>query len=509
MPTNVLDYFEGGALSKCRERIGVTDGGRGYTFEEIERFAKNCATLIQRRSTAINRPIAVLLPKSVQTIVADLGIVYSGNCYANMDPKSPPERLKAILQNLGAEIIITSAAHFTALRAVNVLEATLLIVEDAMIGESLYDSAVLCERRSRVIDTDPLCIIHTSGSTGVPKGVALNHRSTIDFMDWVFQRFEFDESEIIGSLSPFYFDIYTLELYLCLAKGATLAIIPEQCAAFPSKLLEFLARERVTFVFWVPTIMVNIANHDLLGKWNLKSLRKVFFAGEVFSTKHLNHWRRHLPHALFVNLYGPIEISVDCTYFVVDRELADHEKLPIGFPCRNTDILILDEQNRAVQGEEPGELCVRGSSLALGYWNNPQLTARAFAQNPLNPHYSEVIYRTGDLVHRNARGEIMFIGRKDFQVKHLGYRIELGEIEHAALRVDGVRNACVVYHSSKKQIMLFFESAQDLAPGVLREHLGAFLPKYMLPTTLRRMEQLPKNPNGKIDRHELARQVDD
>ena len=504
MQINVLEYFEEGSLAKCPRKVAIVDHDRSYTFAELERFAKNCAWLILQRTAAFNQPIAVFLPKSAQTIVADLGILYSGNCYANLDLKSPPERLKAILQNLGAQTIITSAAHTATLRGLGVPDGHLFLLETAMTMEAIHTNAALMARLDHVIDTDPLCIIHTSGSTGIPKGVALNHRSTIDFMDWAFQRLGLDGSEVIGSLSPFYFDIYTLELYLCLAKGATLVIIPEQCAAFPAKLLDFMVAQAISFIFWVPTIMVNIANQNLLAKWKLEALRKIFFAGEVFPTKHLNYWRRHLPGALFVNLYGPIEISVDCTYFVVDREMADDEKLPIGFPCRNTDVLILNEKNQPAKADEPGELCVRGSSLALGYWNNPERTAQVFVQNPLNRHYPELIYRTGDLVHRNARGEIMFIGRKDFQIKHLGYRIELGEIEHAVLLVDGVRNACVVYQQERKEITLFFESDQELSPAVIRERLGAFLPKYMLPTVFHRMEQLPKNPNGKIDRQELA-----
>jgi acyl-coenzyme A synthetase/AMP-(fatty) acid ligase len=292
-----------------------------------------------------------------------------------------------------------------------------------------------------------------------------------------------------------------------LGKGATLVVIPELCAAFPAKLLEFLEAQAISFIFWVPTVMVNIANQNLLAKWKLVSLRKIFFAGEVLPTRHLNYWRRHVPGALFVNLYGPIEISVDCAYFIVDRELADDEKLPIGWPCRNTDILILNPQNQPVQENEPGELCVRGSSLALGYWNNPERTAQAFVQNPLNPHYPELIYRTGDLVHRNPRGEIMFIGRKDFQIKHLGYRIELGEIEHAVLLVPGIRNACVVYQPERKEIVLFFESDQELSPGAMRERLSAFIPKYMFPTVFHRLEQLPRNANGKIDRQQLLARV--
>jgi len=504
MQINVLEYFEQGALSKCPDKVAVVDQDRQYRFGEIARLAKNFATALLKRISTVNSPVAVFLPKSAQTIIADLGILYSGNAYANLDVKSPPQRLSSILRNLNAPVVVTSAQYQKALVAIGVPEKNMLLVEEAMVEGKVYDDTVLSTQRDAVIDTDPLCIIHTSGSTGVPKGVALNHRGTIDFMDWVFGHLSLDGTEIIGSLSPFYFDIYTLELYLSLAKGATLVIIPEQCAAFPAKLVEFLAAQDISFIFWVPTIMVNIANQDLLGQRRLDRLKKVLFAGEVFSTRHLNYWRRHLPEAMFVNLYGPIEINVDCTCFIVDREFKDDEKLPIGFPCRNTDILILNDQNQPAKNDEPGELCVRGTSLALGYWNNPERTAKAFVQNPLNPHYPELIYRTGDLVYRNDRGEIMFVGRKDFQIKHLGYRIELGEIEHAVLQVDGISNCCVAYNQNKKEIVLFYEGGQDLTPASLRERLSAFLPKYMLPTVFNRMDLLPRNPNGKIDRQQLV-----
>lgn len=504
MTVNVLEYFEQGALTFSPEKVAVVDQGNNYTFKFLERAAKTCATLILERTSDYRQPIAVFLSKSVSTIIADLAILYSGNCYANLDVKSPPERLKSILSNLGAALIITSGSHWAMWQALGIPEDRLLLVEEGIASEKSCDNSVLLKRRDQVIDTDPLCIIHTSGSTGVPKGVALSHRGTLDFMEWAFERLKLSGTEIIGSLSPFYFDIYTLELFLSLAKGATIVIIPDQCAAFPVKLIEFMAAQAISFIFWVPTIMVNIANQNLLANKNLDSLKKILFAGEVFPTRHLNYWRRYLPGAEFVNLYGPIEIHVDCTYYIVDRDFADDEKLPIGFPCRNTDILILNEQNLPACVDETGELCVRGSSLALGYWNNPERTAAAFVQNPLNPHYPELIYRTGDLVYRNSRGEIMFVGRKDSQIKHLGYRIELCEIEHAVLQLDGLRNCCVVYNQARKQLILFFESDQDWSPARMRERLTAFLPKYMLPSVFHRMDVLPRNPNGKIDRHQLA-----
>ena len=507
MQINVIEYFEKGALLKCRDKVAVKDHNREYSFAEIGRFAKNCAALILKRTAGRNQPIPVFLPKSAQNIIADLGILYSANAYANLDIKSPPQRLKGMIENLSPNVIVTSSAHIPALNALGIPQEKLVLMEEAMVSENLADEPTLFSRLHSVIDTDPYCFIHTSGSTGIPKGVALNHRNTIDFVDWAFERLSLDGTEVMGSLAPIYFDAYTLEFCMCIAKGATWVVVPEQLAMFPPKLVEFVATQPINFIFWVPTIMVNIANLDLLSKFKLDRLTKVFFIGEVFPTKHLNYWRRHLPAAMFVNLYGPIEITVACTYYIADRELGDDDKLPIGFPCRNTEILVLNEQNQLAKVDEPGEICVRGSSLALGYYNNAERTAKGFVQNPLNPHYPEFIYRTGDLGFWNSRGELMFLGRRDFQIKHLGYRIELGEIEHAVLQVDGIRNCCVVYNQNKKEITLFYECDKELAPAFIRERLLTILPKYMLPTIFNWMELMPRNPNGKIDRQKLVSSI--
>jgi amino acid adenylation domain-containing protein len=504
MLTNVLEYFERGASANCPDKIALLDGAASYTFRELAERASRAAAAILERTSLVNQPIAVFLPKNAATVIADLGIIASGNPYMNLDVKSPVPRVKSIIEHVAPQLIITSGELMQALQPLGITERRLLLIDEALAHEPAADTA-LQARRAAAIDTDPLCIINTSGSTGIPKSVVMHHRSVIDFMDWAFATLNLDGSEVIGSLSPFYFDIYTLELWLCLARGATLVIIPDQLSIFPVKLLDYLAEARVSFIFWVPTIMVSISNLDLLTKVDVTTLRRILFAGEVFPMKQLNYWRRHLPQAQFINLYGPIEITVDCTYYPVERQFKDDEVLPIGYPCRNTDILILNEHNQPARDDEPGELCVRGSSLALGYWNDPERTAQAFVQNPLNPHYPELVYRTGDLVFRNQSGELMFIGRRDYQVKHLGYRIELGEIEHAALNVPGIANACVLYDREKKEITLFYQAPQPIAPAALRQNLGGFLPKYMLPTSFRHLTEMPLNPNGKIDRLRLTR----
>ena len=261
----------------------------------------------------------------------------------------------------------------------NILPDSVQVVNlDEMDWGLSVDEVILEANLRKLIDTDPLCIINTSGSTGTPKGVVLNHKSFIDFTEWALDVFNFLENEIIGSLSPLVFDIYSFELCLLMAKGNTIVVIPEQLSAFPASILQILEKHKVTFLFWVPTIMVNIANMDLLSTIKLPDLKTVWFAGEVFPTKQFNYWKKQLPNVLFANLYGPIEITLDCTYYIVDRDIKDEEPIPIGFPCRNTDVLILNESNKLVtEVDEEGELCVRGTSLAMGYYNNPEKTAIA------------------------------------------------------------------------------------------------------------------------------------
>ena len=223
-------------------------------------------------------------------------------------------------------------------------------------------------------------------------------------------------------------------------------------------------------------------------------------------TKQLNIWRRYVPNAVYANLYGPTEIAVDCTYYIVDREFKDTESLPIGVACKNTDILVLNEKDELTVTDEIGELCVRGTCLAHGYYGEPQKTKEAFVQNPLNHKYPEIIYRTGDLVKYNERGELLFVGRKDFQIKHNGYRIELGEIETAASAVSGVENCCAVYDMDKKQIVLFV-TPENLDKRMVYAQLRSALPQYMLPKLIVAEKAFALNQNGKIDRLELNRRL--
>ena len=509
MKVSLIELFEE-TVKKYPQKVAVIDKDREIVFSDLHRKSLQLASALMALGIGQNRPVGVFLDKSIESVYADLGILYAGDFYMNLDIKTPAERIRNILQLVEPAAIISTTRQIKSIEGIIPSTMKVILLDEAGEGADV-DAADIIGRLSTIIDTDPSCIINTSGSTGTPKGVVLNHKSFFDFIDWAIDTFHFDDDLVMGSLSPIVFDIYSFELCMLMAKASTLVVLPAHLAAFPAKILEVLEQHKVNFLFWVPTIMVNIANMDLLSAFKLKSLRTVWFAGEVFPTKQFNYWHHHLSEVTFANLYGPIEITLDCTYYIINKEIPDEEPLPIGYPCRNTDILILDDEDRAVT--EPGvegELCVRGTSLAMGYYNNPEKTAAAFVQNPLNKAYPELIYRTGDIVCLNDEGLIMFKGRKDNIVKHMGYRTDLGEIEHVIINtLKLVKNGCIVYNQSEKQITLFYEAAEEIPVSEFRLQIGKVLPKYMIPTAFHHLEQLQRNANGKIDRLFYKKQVNE
>jgi amino acid adenylation domain-containing protein len=505
MRINIIEYFLETA-KKYPARTAVIEEEQKISFAELRERAVALSYTLAEITDTINQPIAVFLPKSIDLIIADTAITYSGNAYMNLDTKTPTERIANILILIQPAILITNRQLIDAIKPVLPDSTGICLIDDGYSFTGNQEQALL-QRLSRLIDTDPYCIINTSGSTGTPKGVVLNHRSFFDYTEWSNDTLKTDDQEIIGSLAPPVFDHFSHELCRMMSKGSTLVILPERLSAFPFKMLEILKNENVTYIFWVPTIMVNIANMDLLSKIELPALKTVWFAGEVMPTKQYNYWHKHLPGTRFVNLYGPTEITLDCTYYIIDREFDDSEQIPIGSACRNTSLLILNESDQACKRGEEGELCVRGTSLAMGYYNNQEKTAAAFTQNPLNTKYPEIIYRTGDIVVINERDEIIYKGRRDTLIKHSGYRIELGEIEHVFVNtLQLVSNACAIYH--KQEIVLVYESDTELSPADLRKNLGRHLPKYMLPTRYVRVEKMPMNANGKIDRARLNGEIE-
>jgi non-ribosomal peptide synthetase component F len=267
----------------------------------------------------------------------------------------------------------------------------------------------------------------------------------------------------------------------------------------PAKLVEFLKENKINSILWSAAAIALVTNTDAFEKDKPECLKKVMFSGEVMHNKVLNYWRRALPGTMFVNLYGPTEITSVCTYYIVSKPYEDNEVLPIGNPFRNTDILILNPDNKPVHSDEIGEICVRGCCLALGYYNNPEKTKEAFCQNPLNSHYPETIYRTGDLARYNKEGQIMFLTRKDNQVKHMGQRVELGEIEILVNSLELIKASICFYDHDKQKIVLIYQGNNADKKYILNG-IKDKLPKYMFPNIMIELKDLPYNLNGKIDR---------
>lgn len=504
MITSCIFFLEE-TVRKYPDKIAIIDESKRYTFTELRENAIRLSAHIPAEWR--NQPIAVYLPKSADCVVAFLGILYSANFYIPLDTKSPVERLAKVVNNLVPKAIITSSKYKETVEAFCAGINPVILDFSSVMDSGRRDlQKNHLDRVQRVVDADPMYCIYTSGSTGIPKGVVVSHKSVVDFIDWASVCYELGESTVIGNQSPFIFDVSVLDIYVMLKESATLFIIPERLFAFPANLIDFVNDNKINFIIWVPSVLINIANANVLAGRELKTLNKVLFAGESMPNKQLNHWRKHLPNALYSNLYGPTEATVIACYYIVDREFDDSDPLPIGFPCRNCDLLVLNDCHQPVSDDEIGELCIRGTSLALGYWNDQEKTNEVFAQNPLNPHYPERVYRTGDLVKFNERGEIVFLGRKDSQIKYAGYRIELGEIENAVLGIKDIDHACVVFHEEKTKITLFYVSSNDSVNDVfIRTALLGLLPKYMIPATYFRLESLPLNANGKIDRLALKK----
>ena len=500
MYTNLIECLEQIAM-KFPNKIVYQDENRSITFSELVCSSKKIAMALIKEGF-YKKPIVVFMDKSVKCLECFWGIIYSGNFYTPIDISMPEERIDKIVETLKPVAVISEVNDNGDMEVARIAHHVFSYEE--IMKENIIDDAITSVKK-KVIDTDILYVLFTSGSTGIPKGVTITHRAVIDFAEAVCRTFTITEKDKIGNQGPFYFDLSVYDIYVPILSGASMVIIPPQHFKFPVRLLEYIRDHEINTIFWVPSALVLVANLRALKAVDISCLKKIMFCGEVMPNKQLNIWRKHLPDAMYVNTYGPTETTCASTYYIVDREFNDEESLPIGRPFCNTDILLLDDDMKPVEKGMLGEICIRGTSVSYGYYGDLQRTSECFVQNPLNKEYIEYIYKTGDLAQYNDNDELIYVTRKDFQIKHMGHRIELGEIEVAITGLEKITSCCCVYDDKRHKIVAYV--TDKIENDYIQNECKKLLPNYMIPNQIIYIEQLPLNANGQVDRLKLKKML--
>lgn len=494
---NVLEYLECSA-KKYPNKIAVKDDKSNCSYMKLLENSKHIGSAILEYELP-RKPVIVFMNKSVEALNSFMGIISAGCFYVFISPEQHDIRIKQILEITKSKCIITHSEFVDTIKKMNFCGE---ILEYNKIIETEIKEDKLRNIRELFLDIDPLYCNFTSGSTGTPKGVLVSHRGVIDFMEYFTDIFQITHDDVIGNQAPFDFDVSVKDIYSALKVGATMVIIPKSYFSVVTKLLDYIDDEKITTMIWAVSALCLITQLKGLTYKIPTSVNKILFSGEVMPIKHLKLWQEALPKANFVNLYGPTEITCNCTYYCVNRDFAADEILPIGKAFPNEKVFLISENNEEItEKDKVGEICVSGTAVALGYYNNQEQTSKAFVQNPLNSEYMEIIYRTGDLAAYNNDGDLCFAGRKDFQIKYMGYRIELEEIEAILNSYDEIDRACCIFDSDKNKIVAFYVGSMERKE--IQKKMRESLPIHMIPKVFYSMEELPITQNGKIDRKKL------
>jgi amino acid adenylation domain-containing protein len=520
------------AAARQPQRPAVASEGCLLTYQELDQLSNKVARALLRLGVAPADRVGILATKSAAAVVGLYGVLKAGACYVPLDPKAPSGRLCHIVRDSGATVIVTDEARTSqaatladiAPRPPGVLvvgvpggpereEAAGVPAEgaDTMPWTAVAEESGEPLAEERAIETDLAYILYTSGSTGIPKGVMISHRNSLTFVDWAAAAAGLSERDCVCSPAPLTFDLSVFDIFATCRAAACLTVLPEGAATFPVSIARFLEAERISVWYSVPSVLTLLARYGSLQQFDLSDLRMVIFAGEVFPPKHLARLIAELPHARYLNWYGPTETNV-CTAFEVPASWADAQPAPIGKACANTEVFAVTSAGRRVSrpGEE-GELYVRGPSLMRGYWGQPAKTSEALVRNPFRAEYDEFVYRTGDLVTLEPGGNYVFLGRRDSMAKIRGYRVELGEVEATLYRHPAIREAAVLpvpdeLLGSRLRAVVTADGGGNLTRENVLDHCRRWLPGYMVPDIIDFREEMPRTSTGKIDRAGLAQE---
>lgn len=492
--SSILRCFES-VVNKHPNKTAVILREQHLSFQELASLAKRVGYAINKLNIS-KKAIGVFTDRAIEPLVGFLGVLYSDNFYVPIDVEMPVEKIRHIIEDADLSVILCS--------------------KDAILRTVGYNGAIIhydnlpsneCEIPSDA-DNDYLYMVYTSGSTGKPKGVLKTQSAEINFVDAYWERMGFNENDIIGNQTPFFFDAAAKDFYLMVCKGLSIAIIPTELFALPPELIDYLNEKQVTIASWVPTVISLVAQLNPFSMYKPATLRKVLFVGEVMPMKHLNVWRRELPNITYVNLYGQSEIAGICLYYVVEGKFENSDTLPMGKALDNCELYLVDNDSVVTEANHVGELYIVSNALADCYWNDEEKTRQSFVYRDFG-NGTVRCFKTGDMAQYDNNGNLLFAARQDNQIKHMGHRIELGEIEAVAGSLPYVDRCCCLYNYDKRKIILFCQLTPESgkAGKEIRSELKPLLSSYMLPGKVIVKEKLPLNRNGKIDRQTLKKEL--
>ena len=505
------------------DKIAFTDGKNSISYGELESKSNQLANLLVEKGMKIGDRAAVFMPRCAQTAVAIYGILKAGGIFVPVDPGMPAGGVRSLVRNCGIRFILTSPKKDRVLRQVletpESIECVVGVGDQQSIDADVQllpwasidaaSSSSTNENAERIKPTDSAYIMYSSGSTGRPKGITHTHASGLAYAELSVATYDVTPDDVIANHSPINFDMSTFGYFSSCYAGATTLIIPAAHSKAPVSLAKLTADHKVTIWYSVPLALQQMLAHAPLDELDFSNMRWVLYGGEPFPPKHLRALMKKWPHARVSNVYGPAEVN-QCTYYHVPDEYADDYRnlsVPIGKTWGQTDGLIIDDEDEIVDDQRSGELVICSTTMMLGYWGRPELNQEAFFHHVDSSGSPKVYYRTGDLVRRREDGNLMFLGRKDRQVKVRGYRVELDDIERTLGNHPDVEEAGVywILNGSEKEIQATIICPQDSQADEisLKNYLKSCLSPYAIPNRITLVSDLPRTGSGKIDRKYL------
>jgi amino acid adenylation domain-containing protein len=521
MSALLQDYAARRAETHASDVALVMDDAR-MTYGDLEAESNRLARLLMEAGCRPGDRVCLFTAKSPAAIVAMHASLKAGAAYVPIDPASPAPRIAKIVDAADPRLVLAASGAASVLDemvAAGELRVPIGSLDAHAVAGEHFTAAfapddwrrLASEPTERRGASDSMAhILFTSGSTGTPKGVVITHANVVSFIEWAVPHFGIRPADRVSGHPPLHFDLSTFDIYGAFAAGAELHLVPPELGVDPHRLAALIRDAELTQWFSVPSVLTYMAKFDAVSHNDFPTLVRLMWCGEVLPTPILVHWMTRLPHVRFTNLYGPTEATIASSHHTVRECPTDPaQPIPIGVACANEELLVLDDERRAVPQGEIGEIFIAGAGLSPGYWRDEEKTRVAFLPDPRPGHEGGRIYRTGDLGRVDDDGRIEFLGRVDSQIKSRGYRIELGEIEAALSAIVEVRECAVVGVDTGEfggtEICSAYASVagRTVERAYLRGELSKVLPSYMLPTHWRRFDRLPKNVNGKIDRRAI------